>query len=262
VVISVALSEGNTLRSSWKDVLATVSQVERLQLIANGISSSSIPDAITARITRLSADVRQARKSSNVNRSHIGGHFTPEVAEAIKAGELVVDMDKIFTQSSNLSGDAINSFVTALCEISWEEIHSSGESEAPRMFSLQKMVDVSYYNMHRIRVEWAQLWNIMGEQFNQVGCLENQRIVVFALDSLRQLAMRFFEIEELPHFKFQKDFLRPFEYIMINNPDQFTKEYVLQCIDRMILSQASRIKSGWSTIFAVFSAGASVPYGR
>jgi brefeldin A-inhibited guanine nucleotide-exchange protein len=124
------------------------------------------------------------------------------------------------------------------------------------------MVDVSYYNMHRIRVEWAQLWNIMGEQFNQVGCLENQRIVVFALDSLRQLAMRFFEIEELPHFKFQKDFLRSFEYIMINNPDQFTKEYVLQCIDRMILSQASRIKSGWSTMFAVFSAGAGVPYGE
>ena len=33
--------------------------------------------------------------------------------------------------------------------------------------------------------------------------------------------MRFLEKEELPHFKFQKDFLKPFEYAMIhnNNPD-------------------------------------------
>lgn len=29
--------------------------------------------------------------------------------------------------------------------------------------------------------------------------------------------MRFLEIEELPHFKFQKDFLKPFEYVMSNN---------------------------------------------
>lgn len=36
----------------------------------------------------------------------------------------------------------------------------------------------------------------------------------FALDSLRQLSMRFLEIDELPHFKFQKDFLRPFEHVV------------------------------------------------
>lgn len=259
VILSIALSEGNSLRSSWKDVLTTVSQIERLQLIASGISSSSLPDVMAARIARPSTD---GRRSMAHVRPAFGGHFTPEVAEAFKAGELVVDMDKIFTQSAKLSGDGINSFVRALAEVSLEEIRSSGQTEAPRMFSLQKMVDVSYYNMGRIRVEWAQLWSIMGEQFTQVGCLDNQTIVVFALDSLRQLAMRFFEIEELPHFKFQKDFLRPFEYIMRNNPDQFTKDYVLQCLDRMILSRAHLIKSGWSAMFAVFNAGANVPYGK
>ena len=39
----------------------------------------------------------------------------------------------------------------------------------------------------------------------------------FCVDSLRQLAMKFLEKGELPNFRFQKDFLRPFEYIVKKN---------------------------------------------
>jgi len=59
-------------------------------------------------------------------------------------------------------------FVQALCDVSWEEIQSSGLSQQPRMFSLQKLVEISYYNMNRIRLEWSNLWDILGEHFNQV----------------------------------------------------------------------------------------------
>ena len=60
-------------------------------------------------------------------------------------------------------------------------------------------------------------WNLNLEQFIQVCCHHNPHVGFFALDALRQLAMRFLEKEELPHFKFQKDFLKPFEYTMIHN---------------------------------------------
>lgn len=59
-------------------------------------------------------------------------------------------------------------FVQALCDVSWEEIQSSGLSQQPRLFSLQKLVEISYYNMNRIRLEWSNLWDILGEHFNQV----------------------------------------------------------------------------------------------
>ena len=36
----------------------------------------------------------------------------------------------------------------------------------------------------------------------------------FALDSLRQLSIKYLEKGELPNYKFQNDFLRPFETIM------------------------------------------------
>lgn len=63
---------------------------------------------------------------------------------------------------------AIVDFVQALCDVSWEEIQSSGLSQHPRLFSLQKLVEISYYNMNRIRLEWSNLWDILGEHFNQV----------------------------------------------------------------------------------------------
>jgi Sec7-like guanine-nucleotide exchange factor len=63
---------------------------------------------------------------------------------------------------------AIVDFVRALCDVSWEEIQSSALSHHPRLFSLQKLVEISYYNMNRIRLEWSNLWDILGEHFNQV----------------------------------------------------------------------------------------------
>jgi len=38
--------------------------------------------------------------------------------------------------------------------------------------------------------------------------------------------MRFLEKEELPHFKFQKDFLKPFEYTMIHNQNPEIRDLV------------------------------------
>ena len=40
--------------------------------------------------------------------------------------------------------------------------------------------------------------------------------------------MRFLEKEELAHFKFQKDFLKPFEYTMSHNPNPDIRELVRQ----------------------------------
>lgn len=52
---------------------------------------------------------------------------------------------------------------------------------------------------------------------SQVGCNPNEDIAIFAIDSLRQLSMKFIEKGEFANFKFQKDFLRPFEHIMKKN---------------------------------------------
>ena len=50
-----------------------------------------------------------------------------------------------------------------------------------------------------------------------MGCNPNEDVAIFAVDSLRQLSMKFLEKGELANFRFQKDFLRPFEHIMKKN---------------------------------------------
>ncbi|CDO53216.1 similar to Saccharomyces cerevisiae YDR170C SEC7 Guanine nucleotide exchange factor (GEF) for ADP ribosylation factors involved in proliferation of the Golgi, intra-Golgi and ER-to-Golgi transport [Geotrichum candidum] len=277
-LLATALSEGNNLKSSWKEILTCISQLERFQLISSGIEAGAIPDVTNARLAshRDSIDTQHQSRASTSGSLFSGfglssvstatSHNDKPVAydvglgEELQSREVVITMDKIFSKSASLSGEAIVDFVRALTEVSWEEIQSSGLSEHPRTFSLQKMVDVCYYNMERIRFEWSQLWAIMGKSFNQVGCHENTNVAFFALDSLRQLSIRFFDLEELSHFKFQKDFLEPFEYVMEHNKNTQAKDMVIQCLQQMILAKSERIKSGWRTMFATFSVAAKQPY--
>ena len=62
-----------------------------------------------------------------------------------------------------------------------------------------------------------------------VGCNDSQTVSIFAVDSLKQLSLKFLEKGELQNFHFQKDFLRPFEFIMKNNKSRDIKA----CISRL-----------------------------
>lgn len=61
-------------------------------------------------------------------------------------------------------------FVRWLCAVSMDELASAHQ---PRMFSLQKIVEISYYNMNRIRLQWSRIWQVIGDHFNKVGGLED-----------------------------------------------------------------------------------------
>ncbi|KAJ7781264.1 hypothetical protein B0H16DRAFT_1497677 [Mycena metata] len=232
-LLDVAVTEGNHLKSSWHEVLTCVSQLENMQLISGG--------------TEEGGGKGRPRKRP-----------TEELANESRSTHITVATDMVFSLSHFLSGTAIVDFVQALSDVSWQEIQSSGLSQHPRLFSLQKLVEISYYNMNRIRLEWSNLWDILGEHFNQVCCHNNPHVGFFALDSLRQLAMRFLEKEELPHFKFQKDFLKPFEHTMIHNPNPDIRDMVLQCLQQMIQARVQNMRSGWRTMFGVFQAASKV----
>lgn len=69
---------------------------------------------------------------------------------------VVVAVDRIFNCSPMLDGHAVIHFVVALCQVSLEELSAT----TPRMFSLQKVVEICYYNMGRIRLEWSRMWEV------------------------------------------------------------------------------------------------------
>jgi brefeldin A-inhibited guanine nucleotide-exchange protein len=262
-LIEIAQTEGNLLRESWREILTCVSQLDRFQLISAGIDERSVPDVL-----KTNSGTSQSRKNLSVPAkgrrptSQSTMSFHSEVAEESRSTNIVRGVDRIFTNSANLSGEAIVDFVKALVQVSWQEIQSSGQSESPRTYSLQKLVEISGYNMTRVRFEWTNIWQVLGAHFNEVGCHTNTNVVYFALNSLRQLSMKFMEIEELPGFKFQKDFLKPFEHIINNTNVVSVKDMVLRCLIQMIQARGENIRSGWKTMFGVFTVAAREPYGK
>ncbi|KAE8360556.1 hypothetical protein BDV27DRAFT_134312 [Aspergillus caelatus] len=264
-LLDVALTEGNYLKSSWREILTCVSQLDRLQLLTDGVDEGSLPDVSRARIVpQASSDgSRKSFQSSRRPRPRsINGPtaFRTEAAMESRSAEMIRGVDRIFTNTANLSHEAIIDFIRALSEVSWQEIQSSGQTDSPRTYSLQKLVEISYYNMTRVRIEWSKIWEVLGQHFNLVGCHSNTTVVFFALDSLRQLSMRFMEIEELPGFKFQKDFLKPFEHVMANSNAVTVKDMILRCLIQMIQARGDNIRSGWKTMFGVFTVAAREPY--
>ncbi|TKX24091.1 protein transport protein SEC7 [Elsinoe australis] len=258
-LLDTAYSEGNLLRESWRDVLTAISQLDRFQLISGGARENEVPDVMRRQGAQPAASTRRGQNARRVaGRTESG--FQADVAEESRSADMIRSVDRIFTNTANLSGDAIVHFVRALTQVSWQEIQSSGQSESPRTYSLQKIVEVSGYNMTRVRFEWTNIWQVLGDHFVQVGCHNNTSVVYFALNSLRQLSMRFMEIEELPGFKFQKDFLKPFEHILSNANQVPVKDMVLRCLIQMIQARGDNIRSGWRTMFAIFAVAAKEPY--
>lgn len=263
-LLDVAHTEGNLLRESWRDILTCISQLDRFQLISSGVEEGAVPDVLKAQFAP-APQASGSRKSMQVPRrpaskASVSGSYHADIAEDARSADMIRGVDRIFTNTANLSGDAILHFVRALTQVSWQEIQSSGQSDSPRTYSLQKLVEISGYNMLRVRFEWTSIWQVLGQHFIDVGCHNNTHVVYFALNSLRQLSMRFMEIEELPGFKFQKDFLKPFEYILSNASQVAVKDMVLRCLIQMIQARGDMIRSGWRTMLGVFTVAAREPY--
>ncbi|KAI8057174.1 hypothetical protein BDF22DRAFT_669905 [Syncephalis plumigaleata] len=246
-LLEIALAEGNALKESWKDILYCVSRLERVQLITGGLDEEKIPELSNTRKGSATKGDVAALASAPTRRpsrpSQSGPMYDEETAMEASSQEVVIMVDRIFTTSAQLSGTAIKHFVAALSQISWEEIQSSSHSDHPRIFSLQKLVEISYYNMNRIRMEWSNTWSIIGEHFIQVGSQSQQNACIFAIDSLRQLSMKFLEKEELSNFKFQREFLKPFVHIISHSSDPSIRDLVIRCLNQMIAARSNNIRS-------------------
>lgn len=170
-------------------------------------------------------------------------------------------IDRIIANSQYLSSSSVCHFIENLCEVSKFEITNDtksvyakeSESSSGRIFGLQKLVEVADYNMHiRHRLDWARMWNTLASHFSQVGCHDNFYIAMYAIDSLKQLSIKFLRKDELSNFNFQRLFLKPFETIMMKSNSNDIRDIVLNCLDVMIKTCASNIRSGWKTIFSIF----------
>jgi brefeldin A-inhibited guanine nucleotide-exchange protein len=274
LLLKVAETEGNYLKGAWTHVLAAVSQLERLISIGSGagpdiaIHHQDSHPSPSVRSSPRTSSMLHIRRRSEVSATHQGSMPpTPRSATSqsdnhileVSNSQVVMGsiethvIDKIFTRSADLNDDAVVEFVRCLCEVSTSEI--SNEKE-PRKFSLQKLIEVAYYNMSRIKLVWSRIWVHLANHFVEVGRHLNETIAMHAIDSTRQLAMKFLEQDELANYHFQRDFLKPFYTIITLSPSASIRDLIVQCVGQMILKRAANIKSGWKSILQIFTAAA------
>lgn len=91
-LLDIAVTDGNNLKASWKDVLTCVSQLERMQLISNGMD---VPDLNRRSSTSSRRSVASKRDKKRLD---------DELAEESRSSQVTVAADKVFSLSQNLSG--------------------------------------------------------------------------------------------------------------------------------------------------------------
>lgn len=281
LLLALAVTHGDSLEEGWNPILMCVSQLARLQLFA---TSSQAEDVFLSESEHNNSDRRRSRAVSDRSSNNSGysdpvtkfflGPTKAETSRQIEEtnAEIVgrfIDpavIDKIFISSTKLSGSSVLHFVRSLCMVSAAELSLvaktvraiDNDNVSPRIFCLQKLVEVADYNMNsRSRVDWTNMWNLLARHFTTTGLHENGAVSMYAIDSLKQLSIKFLQKAELTNFNFQRLFLRPFEMIISKSSSVEIKDLVLRCIDIMIKACAPNIRSGWKTIFAIIELGAT-----
>ncbi|XP_027369107.1 brefeldin A-inhibited guanine nucleotide-exchange protein 5 isoform X1 [Abrus precatorius] len=217
-------SDMNALQDTWNAVLECVSRLEFI----------TTTPAVTATVMH---------GSNQISRD--------AVVQSLRelAGK---PAEQVFMNSVKLPSDSVVEFFTALCGVSAEELKQT----PARVFSLQKLVEISYYNMARIRMVWARIWSVLANHFISAGSHHDEKIAMYAIDSLRQLGMKYLERDELANFSFQNDILKPFVVLMRNSESESKRRLIVDCIVQMIKSKVGSIKSGWRSVFMIFTAAA------
>jgi Sec7-like guanine-nucleotide exchange factor len=173
-------------------------------------------------------------------------------AEIISKAFSIIYCDNIFTSTALFSEEGIIAFLSALCEVSRNEL---SQYVNPRNYSLHKIIEVADYNLMRIQIQWAKIWKLISDHIIYVAKnYHTKSISIDAIDSLRQIVYKLLQKPDLVIYHFQIDFFRPFEIIFnIENLNIEKSELILNCLTYIVNSPQSMnsIHSGWIVIFNI-----------
>ena len=160
------------------------------------------------------------------------------------------DFEKIFLKTLNFDSATLLEFVNGICDIARLEFKNNGLG---KIFFLQKIVEISELNLFaRPRFNWNSIWKILSEFFVDIGCSTDSENSANAMDSLRQLAMKFLQKKEGENYHFQKDFLMPFLDTWKKCHNFYTQEYIIICINNLLNNYCKNMKSGWEVVLSIF----------
>jgi len=161
--------------------------------------------------------------------------------------------ESIFCKTELFENITIINFIKELCAISQFELDTY---YIPRLFSLNKLVELIHFNLFRSQFYFKQVWGIISQYLgNVVIKYSNENIWKHALDIIKQIVGKILEKKEYLNsgFNFQEDIFIIFENIFkeieINKTSDIKQEGIIDIVNFIVAQYGPNLNYGWKNIF-------------
>lgn len=301
ILLALGRDDGELLGNGWEHIFLAISEIARLRKLSEFLSKNKRRENDDSTIESGESDESASSTESFNEEAEMDKRAIDERNASVISTAVSEELtDVIFHRSIALSVLAFKDFIFQLCRVSRMEIagyggHVGSKSNAvdltavhyrqqhtlltnkgdearghynqPDIYSLQKLVEVSHYNMDsRARLVFADIWTTVSAHLTSTALHSNVAVATYAVDSFRQLGTQFLQREELAVYGFQRKFLKPLEGVMARCEHSSVKELLLKCIEQIILMFGSKkrddnnaeeneghsiLRSGWKPVIKV-----------
>ena len=230
-VLALAENFSKLMKGCWMDILTLLSAIDFYHSLKGG--SRNDLEVFVKQCSRTMSEKEISFEKQNID--VIVGITSPDKYE------------NIYNKTKSLDLDSLRDFILSLTKISRSELENE---ERPRIFSLQRLVEVAELNMNRPSRFGKEIWTIVSDYLVEVGCNKNMFVAGCGIDSLRQLARKYLRATKINN---NQVFLEPFEKIILTClEEEYIIEYIVASLNNLILNEVTSIKTGWRVVFSIF----------
>jgi len=236
-LLEFAIHNGNYANMCWFNILTIISNIDYYHTIGGQYKNEA---------ELFSKEIRRRSKIKNPDKEiEIELKNTDFICRTIS----MIMCENVFSRTIHFSEEGITKFVSALCQVSKNEL---SQFFNPRNYSLHKLIEVADFNIFRIQIEWTKIWRLISEHIVYVANnYSHDNICVDAIDSLRQIVIKLLQKPDLAIYNFQIDFFKPFENIFIHSVNRPDRSEIILTYISYITVNSKNIHSGWIVIFNI-----------
>jgi len=253
---------------AWASALEIVSRLEELRVVVGAGVSFNTRQAVEViraplrRAPTLATTATPAMGSVGIGSDAAAqGLLTPAEAAvtswlATSGGEAI---ERVFALSTRLDSDEIIIYASAIAAVSHDELwRADGTPVTPgKLFALLRLTEVAATNMTRVRLVWSKLWSVVADHLIEGVAHPDEKVVMHATDSLRQVANRLLSRARATRATtHHADAVRPFVSAMRCAPTEKARDLVASCVAQALQRFGETLGAGWEPAIEVLELAA------
>ncbi|CEG00507.1 SEC7-like, alpha orthogonal bundle [Ostreococcus tauri] len=256
---------------AWASVLEIIDRLEHLRSVVGAGVAFDFAAARAVMRERLEFDENDATdRSVSSDRSSFDGtpghplsQLDPAELAVIKwvsthGGEAI---ERVFAASTRFDSDEILTYATAVATVSRHGLWSSSSAPA-KIFALLRLTEVAATNMSRVRLVWSKLWSVVSEHLVEAVKHADEKVVLHATVSMRQVADRLLLRARATRSATQMDAMRPFVFAIENARTARSRGLVVSCVAQAMHNYGDVLGQGWEPAMEALGAAYAIDCSR